>query len=277
MIRRSIVSAVVLASVAASSAFAKNSLVDLGFSQSQINSIRTEFGAPASQPGLTFGSPGAFGANWGQIGIGIGGSTLSSQSTQPGFARDDAEDEDGSASLVLGVGDALEYVGFETVVTAISLKEGFAEDGSIDFKLHRSVPTHRMSVAIGVESAVVWGRPDDIGTDPSVYGVVSRRFDLPFVNNSSLPLGLNIGVGNERFVRDKDGNAINVFGGFALGIFQRTSWIVDWTGLILNSAISVAPFASIPLTVTAGAVNLGEQFDEDVEFAGGIGYTFIFN
>lgn len=245
------------------------SLASLGLSQAQINAIRADFGAPAGEPGLTFGSPAAYGSNWGQIGVGVGGSTLS---------NNDEQNEDGSASIVFGLGNSLDWVGFETVITAISLRDEFGEDGGIDFKLHHQMPEQRMSIAVGAENAVVWGRPDDNDVDPSFYGVVSKRVDLGIGGTKRVPFVANLGLGNERFVDDfdQDPSGVNVFGGIAVGVFKRTSWIVDWTGVLLNSALSVAPFRNVPLTVTAGAVNLNERDGEDVEFAGGVGYTYIF-
>ena len=245
------------------------SLADLGFSQAQINTIRDSFGAPAGEPGTTFGSPGAYGASWGQIGIGVGGATISNNKDQ---------DEDGSASLVFGLGDPAAWVGLETVVNAISMRDEFGEDGSVDFKLHHQFVDQQFAVAIGAENVINWGRPDDLDIDPSYYAVVTKRVDLGVTGTKQVPLAVNFGVGNERFV---DGyqfepSGVNAFGGIAVGVLKRTTWIVDWTGVLLNSALSVAPFRNVPLTITAGAVNLNERDGADVEFAGGIGYTYIF-
>lgn len=219
--------------------------------------------APAAAPGMSLGSPIGFGASWGDAGIGVGGQTLDDSSP---------DDVDGSAALVIGLGDAEKYVGLEAVVDIISLREDFGEDGAFALKLHTSLPGNA-AFAVGVENIGRWG--DAEGGTSSVYAVASK-----FFNVGGMPLAVNVGLGDNRFNEDGDTGA-NIFGGLALYVHPQFSLIADWTGAALNLGVSALPFRSVPLVLTLGALNvsgedLGGQFGDDTEFGGALGYTFRF-
>ncbi|HEX4871951.1 MAG TPA: hypothetical protein VFV27_06525 [Nevskiaceae bacterium] len=253
--------AALLAAVAPTTASAAT-LGDLGLSAEQLAAIRSQAaGGRTSAPGITFGSPAAFGAGWGAIGFGVGGTTL------PDNAGDD--DYDGAASVVFGLGNAADYVALETVVTAVSLRESFGDDGNVGFKLHTQLPG-RMAVGVGVENTMRWGRPKDAGTESSHYVVATK-----FVDWGSMPVAVNLGLGDERF-NDPGDSGVNLFGGLALGFAAGWSGIADWSGNTLNLGVSAAPLPRTPLTFTAGVTNVTERFDADSEFAAGIGYTVLF-
>lgn len=219
--------------------------------------------APAAAPGLSMGSPIGFGASWGDIGIGVGGQTLDDNNQN--------QDVDGSAALVIGLGDADKYVGLEVVVDAISMRDDFGEDGAFGLKLHTTLPGNA-AFAVGVENIGRWGSAE-AGTS-SVYAVATKFFDI------GLPLAVNVGIGDNRF-NDSGDTGANVFGGLALYVHPQFSLISDWTGEALNLGVSALPIRSIPLVLTVGALNvtgenLGGQFGDDVEFGGALGYTFRF-
>jgi hypothetical protein len=220
--------------------------------------------APAAAPGLSIGSPIGFGASWGDIGIGVGGQTLDDSAS---------DDVDGSAALVVGLGDADKYVGLEAVVDVISLRENFGDDGAFALKLHTNLPGNA-AFAVGVENIGRWGAAE--AGSSSVYAVATKFFSL----GGDLPLAVNVGIGDNRF-NDSGDTGANVFGGLALYVHPQLSLISDWTGASLNLGISALPFRSIPLVLTLGALNvtgedLGGQFGDETEFGGALGYNFRF-
>ena len=253
----------VAAALAAGTAQAA-SLEDLGLTHDQVRSLNAQLTAPATAPGIAFGSPIAFGASWGQAYAGIGGET-----TPPGSP----DDVDGSAFLGVGLGNPVTAVGFEAAATFISLRNSFGEDGEFNAKLHRAVGK-RSAVAIGAEGLAGWGAAKN--KDESLFAAFTHVVDLagPMARHPVL-LAVNVGVGNERFV-DPGDDGVGLFGSLAVVPFRQLSIVTDWTGRDLNAGLSVVPFRRVPLVVTAGAVNLTERFNRDVEFAGGIGYLFQF-
>jgi len=218
----------------------------------------------ASRAGLaaaSFQVPVGMGADWGNVGVGVYGQTLN-------------DDEDGSAGLAFGLGDANKYAGLEVTVGSSSLfgdqgsDESFGDSGAFGLKLHTNLPGFT-SVAIGVSGVGRWGDAADLNTS-SVYAVASKY----------VPLGkfaaiVNLGVG-DGFYGESDEEGPNVFGSASFYFTQWLSVIGEYTGRFTNVAVSVSPFRSLPLTFTAGAINLGENDGGDTEFGGTIGYGFAF-
>lgn len=236
-------------------------VADLGLSVEQIRTLNAQLTAPVAAPGIAFGSPTAFGAGWGEVFAGIGGQTLSS-----------AEDNvDGSALLGAGLGDPRRGIGLEAAMNIISLQGGFAEDGSLNFKLHRTLPW-RAALALGIEDTGGWGAARD--TEGSSYAAYTQVIELsPESPKRPLNLAFTLGVGNERFA--DPGESVGVFGAVALAPHRQGSVMLDWTGRDLNVGASVVPFYRIPLVLTIGFINLTERH-EDIEFAGGVGYLHRF-
>jgi hypothetical protein len=261
--------AALVAAMASSAAIAQSDtsgladLSQLGLSRSQVEALNAQLTAPAAAPGIAFGSPVAFGTGFGQAFFAVGGQTQ--PSTYP-------NDYDGSATLGVGLGNPFLYAGLEVTATAISVYEGFAEDGNVNFKLHRVLPG-RSGIAIGVDNTSRWGNAR--GTDSSTYGAFTKVMDLaPDSPKHAWPLAITVGAGDGRFV-DPGEDGIGVFGAVAIQPFRQVSVIVDYTGRDTNAALSLVPFARLPVVVTAGAVNLGERFLRR-EFAGGVGVLFNF-
>ena len=89
-------------------------------------------------PASSFGTPTAYGASGGDAFIGLAGVT-----------DGDRNSTDGSMSLGVGLGDAVESVGVELNVGIISL-DGFADDGQIGVKIHKIFPeADNLAVAVG--------------------------------------------------------------------------------------------------------------------------------
>lgn len=226
--------------------------------------------SPNSYAGASFGSPVAFGADWGAIGVGVYGQTL-----PDGLD----EDVDGSAAIVFGLGDADKYVGLETAVITSSLTDSrgsgdsFGEAGGLAFKLHTNVPGGA-ALAIGVIGTGRWGVAED-ENESSVYAAATKVFSID-TGSRKHALVANIGVGDGQFTDDLDDDGVNLFGSLAFYLTRQVSLIADHTGRFTNHAVSAAPINGFPVVITLGAVNVGERFDSDVEFGGTIGYTYSF-
>jgi len=246
--------------MAAGSAHA-GSVADLGLSLEQIRALNAQLTAPIAAPGISFGTPTGFGASWGQTFAGLGGRTVSSGTS----------DVDGSALVGFGLGDPSRFLGLETAINIISLQEGFAEDGSWGFKLHRALP-FRGAVAIGVDDTGGWG--DAKEKHSSAYAVYTQVIDLnPQSPKRPMGLAFSAGLGDERFAAP--GDDVGALASVALSWQRQASVIVDWHAGELHVAASGVPLYQLPLVITAGFINVTERFG-DTEFAAGIGYLHRF-
>ena len=236
---------------------------EIGLSADQIRSLNAQLTSPAAAPGIAFGSPVAFGADWGQVFGGIGGQTL------PDGAQDSL---DGSALLGFGVGDS-SLVGVEVSATIISVKESIGQDGAFNGKIHRSL-SNRAAIAVGVENTAGWGAASDM--DGSIYAAYTQAVDLaPHSARAPMPLVFNVGVGNERFV-DPGKDGVGLFASVSVHPHRQLSAIADYTGRDLNIAMSIVPVRTWPIVLTAGMINMTERLNQQSEFAGGIGFLHQF-
>lgn len=276
------VSGLTAAALTSMSAAASAATVDeLPLSDELKQLILAAITAPASAPGIAQSSPVGFGASWGDIFAGIGGSENPDSSSN--------DEVNGSASIGFGLGDPVDLVGLETTINLISLTgrednsdSEFGSDGNVGFKLHKTLNA-TTAIAIGLENAIGWGLADD--TDSSKYISISHASALR-PNNPTNPMTVVVtaGVGDSRFKdqsepaaqRDND-NAINPFAAVSLAVTRRASVIADWSGSSLGLSASFVPFKSIPLSVTAGVIDATDRLDDGTRFTGGIGYSYNFN
>ena len=222
---------------------------------------------PQPIPSSTFITPNAYGADWGDIYLGVAGTT--EDGTDDGL--------DGAASVGFGLGDAVKNVGVEVNVGIISL-DGFADDGTAGFKLHKVFPrANNLGVAVGWTNPIKWGKADRKDT---FYGVVTQQFNLRPNKANSMPLTASLGVGTGLFrskgaIEDRN-NAPNVFGSVGLRVIPQVSVVSSWTGRSLGLAASTAPFSSVPIVLTAGVSDLTDNTEEGTQFVGSLGYSFGF-
>lgn len=238
----------------------------LGLSQSQVDALNAQLTAPMVAPGISFGSPVAFGAAWGQAFAGVGGTTVhNAPSSNHGV--------DGSVSAGFGIGNPYRYAGLEATVTSISVRDSFGDSGDVSVKLHRVLPG-RSGIAVGVDNTSRWGAAK--ATEAGTYAAFTKVLDLNGEDaRSPIAMSFNIGVGNGRFT-DPGKSGVGVFGSVAIAPWRQVSFIADWGGRDANAAVSLVPFARMPVVLTLGAINLAHRFNQDTEFAGGIGYLFTF-
>lgn len=217
-------------------------------------------------PASSFGTPSAYGANAGDAFVGLAGVTDGKRS-----------DTDGSMSLGVGFGDAVDSVGVELNAGIISL-DGFAEDGQIGIKVHKIFPeADNLAVAVGWTNPITWGAADS--AEETFYGVVTKSFDLRPEESNPMPLTVSGGIGTGSFRSTgaiaAGTNDPNFFGSVGLRVIPELSLVSSWTGSALNMGISAAPF-DIPLVLTAGVTDVTSNTNEGDRFSASIGYGFQF-
>ncbi|NJM97478.1 MAG: hypothetical protein HC800_10170 [Phormidesmis sp. RL_2_1] len=133
-------------------------------------------------PASSFLTPSAYGADWGDIYAGLSGAVSSN-----------GRPSDGSGSIGFGLGSATDFVGLEVNIGIISL-DGFADDGTVGFKLHKVFPdANNLAIAVGWENPIKWGAAEI--AQESYYGVVSRQFFLQPGQANPMPLTVSLGAG----------------------------------------------------------------------------------
>lgn len=224
-------------------------------------------GRPRPIPSSSFLVPSGYGASQGDAFVGISGVT----------AGRDEDKWDGSASVGFGLGDPVKNVGVEVSLGIISL-DGFAEDGSVGFKLHKVFPkAGNLGLALGWSNAIKWG--DAGNAKDTFYGVATKAFDLRPDKDNPLPLTASLGVGTGSFRSNgaiaADDNAPNVFGSLGLRVIPEVSLVSSWSGSALGTGVSAAPF-DFPLVLTAGVSDVTDNTSGGARFNGAIGYSFSF-
>lgn len=216
--------------------------------------------------GSTFGSPIAFGASGGSLGLGVFG-------IHYGEKDGDSDITDGSMGLTLGLGDPDKYVGLEGSVGICSLSgrngDAFGSAGSFGFKLHTNLP-YFVSFAIGVTAVESWGAAEDTNS-ASYYVAGSKVFPLTLFGRRYALVG-NLGVGDNQF--SKDASGLGAFGSLAFYVNRQVSLIVDDSGRFLNAGVSVAPFEHFPLSFTLGAFNLLREEGLETGIAASMGFGY---
>lgn len=252
--KRNVVGLAVALALAAPAAMAQDAAVSAA---SLANSL------PKGFAGAAFQVPVAFGSGWGGVGVGLYMQTIDNKN----------ESFDGGAGLNIGLGDAAKYVGadigvgFSSLTDSSGSGDGFGEAGSMGVKLHTNLPGFA-SFAIGVQSIGRWGSAKDANSS-SVFASASKYFDI-----GGQDFIMTLGLGDGSFTDDGDGAGL--FGAASYFITPRVSVIAEYTGRFFNLAASAAPFHSLPMTVTAGVVNVAEEGGLDTEFGLSIGYGFSF-
>src|SRR5687767_1926394 len=161
--------------------------------------------AARTAPGSSASSPSAYGANWGNGFVGVGGQARTRYTPK--------QLPDGSAVVGFGLGNARDFLGLEVAVTSLStFRQGFGTNYAASFKIHRSLPKN-MGFAVGWENAI-----HNAGTDGgrSLYGVVSSVIPIRKKAEDRLStLTVSLGAGNGRFRSEKDvqqdNEKVNVF------------------------------------------------------------------
>ena len=226
-----------------------------------------------ASPGISFGSPTAYGANWGDVFGGIG---VISRSPTTSAADD-------SAVIGFGLGDADKYVGLEiaTAITGIDVADNtFAQNGNFAFKLHRNLPNN-FAVALGVQSI---GNRGTARTEKETYYVSGTKVFItrPGQPSNPMPLFVTVGMGNGLY-RNQGDQGLTVsndhygpFGAVAWHFVPRAGVVADYSAEKLNLGVSVAPFNPLPITMTVGALDVTGRKSSKLAWAVTAGLVYNF-
>ncbi len=221
----------------------------------------------ASSPSTTLTIPSAYGQQWGKVGIGLGIQSRTRYTNQA----------DGGLGIGIGLGNPQTGVGVDVGINILDLVGNTAQEGSVSLKIHRQLPQN-WAIAVGVQNAIQWGNTDG---GSSVYGVVSKRFDLR--ENISEPFSrvyASVGVGGGQFRSEDDilqkRNSIGVFGSVAVRVIPPVNAIAEWNGQDLNLGVSVTPFPNLPLVITPALTDITGNAGDGSRLTVGVGYVISF-
>ncbi len=185
---------------------------------------------------------------------------------------------DGGAAVGLGIGNPVKNLGLQAALTQYDMT-GWNRYG-MSFHLHRYLGS-ASAVAVGAQNLMLSSGTD---SEKSYYIVYSKGvLSSPFINadNKTTRLHFSIGAGNGQFgnktqediLAGKGEHGTYVFGNIAYEMFNEFNFITDWNGINLNAGISKTFFInhSIPIVITAGAVDLTGYSGDGVRFILGIG------
>jgi S-layer homology domain len=253
-------------------------------------------GAVGNLPVGGLGTPSAFGADWGNFFVGAGyqNETRPANVYTPGtlpIVLAAKAPETYAYSVGLGLGDARNFLGLETVATTYNrtggANSGSFENGGISFKLHKLLGDN-FAIAGGYENAVTFGS-NPATTDGGVnggrtgYGVASLILNpdpnAGFFSNTTLSVGAGAGrfrnVGDIRANRD----TINVFGSLGTRLSSNFSLVADWNGQDLGVGLPITiPFGGgSAFQITPALVdiaNTAETGGSRFVVSGGLGFKF---
>jgi hypothetical protein len=224
-----------------------------------------------SAPGISIGSPVAFGPGWGDLFVGAVGVNRQRYFPEERGSRN----RDGVVVAGFGLGDPVDLIGLEVLLASYStVNSGLLSRAGMSLKAHRMLPGN-FAVGAGVENVL---RRGEVEAERSVFAVVSRvwlpgRWELPVFTTS-------LGVGNGRFRSEQawleDRNTVGVFGNVAFSVWDPVSFIADYNQ-DLNLGVSVVPLRRVPVSLTAGVLDVLGQAGDGRRFMFGIaaGYSFV--
>jgi S-layer homology domain len=249
-------------------------------------------GAVGNLPVGGLGTPSAFGADFGNFFLGAGyqNQTRPANVYTPGalpITLAAKAPETYAYSVGLGLGDARNFLGLETVATTYNRTgSGSFENGGISFKLHKLLGDN-FAIAGGYENAVTFGSnpvtPDGgVNGGRTGYGVASLVLNpdpnAGFFSNTTLSVGAGAGrfrnVGDIRNNRD----TINVFGSLGTRLSSNFSLVADWNGQDLGVGLPITiPFGSgSAFQITPALVDISNSETGGSRFvvSGGLGFKF---
>jgi len=217
---------------------------------------------PWPAPATTLSTPVAFGAEWGDIFMGMHFVHRTRYSLIPS----------GAAFVGFGIGDSRKFAALEIAVLLQDLDRLF-NSGAVSFKLHRTL-SDGFALAIGAENAITWGLR---GRWYSFFAVASKYFSLRENPNKPFSeLVLHVGIGDGRFLREKDAlsekESVNVFGAISLRLLPPLSFIANWSGQDLGLGVSITPFRDFPAIINLSLLDVTRTAGDGSRFRIALGY-----
>jgi hypothetical protein len=229
-------------------------------------------------------TPTAFGANWGDVFLGLGYQATSRGALYFDPPQLGQRGVDGAAYVGFGIGDSRNFVGLETVAASFStFQSGFLNKGTFSFKLHKQFGEN-FAIAGGYENAISWNQTPSLGLDGGTAGygvasfVVNPDANMGFFSNTTLSVGAGGGrfrsVGDIRNNKDSNG----VFGSLGTRLSPNFSLVADWNGqdLAVGLPITIYLGDSTSVQVVPSMVDLVNKETSGSRFTlnGGLGFHF---
>ncbi len=218
-------------------------------------------------PSLTFATPSAFGASWGDVFIGASAATAGKARTQP----------DASISMGFGLGNARKLIGLELGYNIGSIKS-FGANGTFDIKANRIVyakDNTQIAAAVGWKTFAQHVGGGETVRPSGVYGLVTS-YSLLKPNDpvNKMPISFSLGAGGGDF-RTGD-TSTGVFAGVGVQVHPQVGVGMGWSGVGLNVGASFVPIPTIPLTINAVGADLTDTSQGGTVFVLSVGYGFNF-
>jgi len=219
-----------------------------------------------ASPSITIINPSAYGAGWGNVGIGFG------FQERVRFI----DESDGVIGFGFGFGNPQKNIGAQIGLSLVDVSAPF-RDGVINLKLHRRLPQD-FAVALGVQGLTTWGNTDG---GSSVYGVVTKRFKLRQDKNKTFSeIYTSVGVGGGQFRSESNINngneTIGIFSSLAVRVIEPISFVTEWSGQDLTIGTPIVLFKKFPLVIVPGITDITGTAGDGARFIFGFGYTFSF-
>ena len=225
-------------------------------------------------------TPSAFGASWGNVFVGTSYQSSTRAALYLNPPNTGQSRNDGAVYLGVGLGDARNFLGLETVATSYSTaNSGFLNAGTLSFKLHKQFGDN-FAIAGGYENAIPWSENLDGGQ--TGYGVATLVLNpdpnLGFFSNTTISVGGGAGrfrnVGDIRTGKDSYG----VFGSLGTRLSPNFSLVADWTGQDLGIGVPITIYLSDSATIqlVPSVIDLVNKETGGARFVvnGGLGFRF---
>lgn len=248
--------------------------VSLGSGDVQRSALVSTIGITPNSNGKSLTTPSAWGSAYGSVFAGVGIESRAAYLHGPAFTNGVG---DGSAAVGFGIGNPVEFVGLQAVLTIYDLSS-IGRYG-MSYQLHRNLGSAN-AFAVGAQNIMISSGTDSV---PSYYIVYSQGvLASPFINraNGTTRLHYSIGVGKGEyseksqfdFNSGKGATGTYVFGNVAYELFNSFNAIADWNGINLNTGVSKTFYIDkIPLAISAGALDLTGFSGDGVRFMIGVG------
>jgi hypothetical protein len=220
-----------------------------------------------TSPVITIIIPSAYGASWGDIGVGM------SFQERTRFTNK----ADGTVGIGVGFGQPRENVGVEVGLIITDLKDDTFQDGRLNLKIHRQLPAD-FNIALGVQGVSKFGDTDG---GSSVYGVVTKRFSIKeSISEPFSEIYVTVGVGGGQFRTESaianEVNSVGVFGSVAVRVIEPINFISEWTGQDLTMGVAIVPFQNLGLVIIPAITDITGTAGDGARFVFGVGYRFSF-
>ena len=248
--------------------------VSLGSGDVQRSALVSTIGITPNSNGKSLTTPSAWGSAYGSVFAGVGIESRAAYLHGPAFTNGVG---DGSAAVGFGIGNPVEFVGLQAVLTIYDLSS-IGRYG-MSYQLHRNLGSAN-AFAVGAQNIMISSGTDSV---PSYYIVYSQGvLASPFINraNGTTRLHYSIGVGKGEYseksqldaLTGKGANGTYVFGNFAYELFNSFNVIGEWNGLNVNTGVSKTFYINnFPLAFSAGALDLTGFSGDGVRFMVGVG------